>query len=160
MPPAPLTVAKLRRGKYRPCSRNPVLAQGLSYFHRIEERGSGFRRMREQMQNHGLDEPLLSTDTGYFQVTFPGPGEDLERIRVPESRLLVTPALGAQLTDRQRDMVARLAAGEELTSRACQDLYGLSPQALHKDFQKLIRLGIALRTGSGRSARYVFVPHS
>jgi len=159
LPPAPLTIAKLRRGKYRPCSRNPVIAQGLSYFHRIEERGSGFRRMREQMQNHGLEQPLLSTDTGYFQVTFPGPGENLERIRVPESRLLVTPAVEAQLTERQRDMVARLAAGEELASRTCQDLYGLSPQALYKDFQMLIRLRIALRTGSGRSARYVFNPH-
>ena len=158
LPPAPLTVAKLRTGKYRPCSRNPVLAQGLSYFHRIEERGSGFRRMREQMQDHGLDEPLLSTDTGYFQVTFRGPGEHLDQIRVPESRLLVTPAIEAQLTERQRDMVARLAAGEELTSRACQDRYGLSPQALYRDFQKLVRLGIASRSGAGRSTRYVFNP--
>jgi predicted HTH transcriptional regulator len=58
-----------------PCSRNPVLAQCLSYFHRIEERGSGFRRMRDQMLDHGLDRPSLSTNTGYFQVTFCGPGE-------------------------------------------------------------------------------------
>ena len=42
LPPAPLTLTSLRRGKYRPCSRNPVLAQCLSSFHRIEERGSGF----------------------------------------------------------------------------------------------------------------------
>ena len=37
LPPAPITIASLRRGTYRPCSRNPVLAQCLSYFHRIEE---------------------------------------------------------------------------------------------------------------------------
>ena len=35
-----------------------------------KERGSGFRRMRDQMLDHGLDQPLLGTDTGYFQVTF------------------------------------------------------------------------------------------
>jgi ATP-dependent DNA helicase RecG len=64
LPPAPITLAALRRGKYRPCSRNPVLAQCLSYFHRIEERGSGFRRMRDQMLDHGVDQPLLGTDTG------------------------------------------------------------------------------------------------
>ncbi|MCX5825549.1 MAG: DUF4062 domain-containing protein [Deltaproteobacteria bacterium] len=63
LPPRPITLAKLRSGKYRPCSRNPVLAQNLSYFHRIEERGSGFRRMRDQMLNHGLDQPLIGTDT-------------------------------------------------------------------------------------------------
>jgi ATP-dependent DNA helicase RecG len=80
LPPAPLTLANLRKGKYRPCSRNPVLAQCLSYFHRIEERGSGFRRMADQMLDHGLDRPLLGTDTGYFQVTFPGPGADIDRL--------------------------------------------------------------------------------
>lgn len=59
--------------------------QCLSYFHRIEERDSGFRRMRNQMLNHGLDQPLLGTDTGYFQVIFPGPAENLDRIRAPET---------------------------------------------------------------------------
>ena len=42
--------------------------------------------MRDQMLDHGLDQPLLGTDTGYFQVTFPGPGDNIERLRVPESR--------------------------------------------------------------------------
>jgi predicted HTH transcriptional regulator len=64
LPPRPITLAHLRKGKYRPCSRNPVLAQNLSYFHRIEERGSGFRRMNDEMLNHGLESPLLSTDMG------------------------------------------------------------------------------------------------
>ncbi len=36
LPPAPITISHLRKGKYRPCSRNPLLAQCLSYFHRIE----------------------------------------------------------------------------------------------------------------------------
>lgn len=158
MPPNPITLANLRRGRYRPCSRNPVLAQCLSYFHRIEERGSGFRRMRDQMLNHGLDQPLLGTDTGYFQVTFPGPGENTDRIRVPETRLTVTPAVEAQLTERQKDMARRLISGEALTSRECRKLYALSAQALHEDFQKLIGLGIARQTGSGRATRYVVPP--
>ena len=102
LPPAPITLASLRKGKYRPCSRNPVFAQCLSYFHRIEERGSGFRRMRDQMLNHGLDQPTLGTDTGYFQVTFPGPGENIERLRVAETRLVVTPAVEVQLSKRQK----------------------------------------------------------
>ena len=159
LPPAPITLANLRKGKYRPCSRNPVLAQCLSYFHRIEERGSGFRRMREQMLNHGLDQPLLGTDTGYFQVTFPGPGDDIDRIQVPETSLLVTPAVEAQLNERQKDMVNRLTSGEELTSRKCQKLYKLSPQAVYEDFQKLIGLGIVRKVGSGRSTRYELNPH-
>ena len=158
LPPKPITLASLRKGKYRPCSRNPVLAQCLSYFHRIEERGSGFRRMRDQMLDHGLDQPLLGTDMGYFQVTFPGPGENIERLRVPEKHLVVTPAVEAQLNERQRDMASRLVGGEELTSRKCQELYKLSPQAVYEDFQKLVRLGVARKIGSGRATRYGYNP--
>jgi len=81
--------------------------------------------MRDQMLNHGLGQPLLGTDTGYFQVTFPGPGDNLDRIRVPETRLLVTPAVEARLNDRQKRMVSLLAQGEELTSRRREQEFGL-----------------------------------
>jgi predicted HTH transcriptional regulator len=159
LPPRPITLANLRKGKYRPCSRNPVLAQCLSYFHRIEERGSGFRRMHDQMLDHGLDPPLLGTDMGYFQVTFSGPGDNIERLRIPEKRLVVTPSVEVQLTERQRDMVSRLVGGEELTSRRCQELYKLSPQAVYEDFQKLTQLGVARKIGSGRATRYGYNQH-
>jgi ATP-dependent DNA helicase RecG len=156
LPPSPLTLANLRKGKYRPCSRNPVLAQCLSYFHRIEERGSGFRRMRDQMLNHGLDQPVLGTDTGYFQVTFPGPGENMERIRTPEKQLSVTPAIEAQLNERQKKMVALLAAGEKLTSRRCEEEFGITRETASKDFGLLLELGLSKREGRGRSTSYVF----
>ena len=156
LPPAPITLASLRKGKYRPCSRNPVLAQCLSYFHRIEERGSGFRRMRDQMLNHGLDQPLLGTDTGYFQVTFPGPGENIERIRVPEARLLVTRAVEAQLNERQKRMILLLTQGEQLTSRRCEKDFGVTRETTAQDFRLLVKLGVAKREGKGRSTRYVY----
>ena len=154
LPPAPITLANLRKGNYRPCSRNPVLAQCLSYFHRIEERGSGFRRMRDQMLNHGLDKPLIGTDTGYFQVIFPGPGESLDRIRVPESQLLVTPAIEAQLNERQWKMMQLLAEGKELTSRQCEAEFGITRPVTAADFGKLVEMGLAEKLGAGRSTRY------
>lgn len=157
LPPAPLTIQKLRSGKYKPCSRNPILAQCLSYFHRIEERGSGFRRMREQMINHGLDKPRLATDTGYFQVIFPGPGENIERLRVPSSVVggPITPAMEEQLTERQKEMVSLLIRGEELTSRKCATLFDITRDTANRDFKELVKLGIAQKAGSGRSTRYV-----
>ena len=93
--------------------RNPprkCLADGLSYFHRIEDRGSGFRRMRDQMLDHDLDRPVIGTDMGYFQIMLPGPIEDVERLRVPDSRLLVTLAVEAHLTERQRSMARKSAS--------------------------------------------------
>ena len=154
LPPVPITLASLRKGKYHPCSRNPVLAQSLSYFHRIEERGSGFRRMREQMLNHGLDQPLYGTETGYFQVTFSGPGDNLNRLRAPKTPVLVTPAIEAQLNKRQRIMMKRLAEGHELTSRQCEAEFGVTRTATSADFGKLVELGLAEQIGKGRSTRY------
>ncbi|OPY81494.1 MAG: hypothetical protein A4E70_01212 [Syntrophus sp. PtaU1.Bin005] len=154
LPPRPITLASLRRGRYRPCSRNPVLAQCLSYFHRIEERGSGFRRMRDHMLNHGLDLPLLSTDMGYFQVTFPGPGEDIDLLRVPDRHVRFSPAAEAQLNERQRKMLQWLAEGQELTSRQCEAEFGVSRPITAGDFGLLVKLGLAEKLGGGRSTRY------
>jgi predicted HTH transcriptional regulator len=154
LPPKPITLASLRRGKYRPCSRNPVLAQCLSYFHRIEERGSGFRRMKNHMLNHGLDEPILGTDMGYFQITFPGPGSNIERLHAPEARLTVTPAVEAQLNARQRKMMQWLVEGKELTSRQCAAEFGVTRPITASDFGKLVDLGLAEEIGAGRSTRY------
>jgi len=51
-----------------------------------------------------------------------------------------------------------MVRGEELTSRLCQRLYRVTTQALYRDFQKLVSLGLAKVVGSGRSARYVLKP--
>ncbi|HEY3852914.1 MAG TPA: ATP-binding protein [Verrucomicrobiae bacterium] len=156
LPPPPITLQKLRSMKYRPCSRNPILAQCLSFFHRIEERGSGFRRMNDQMIDHGLDQPRLATDTGYFQVIFPGPGNDLKRLRVAPGRAgkTVPPSVEQQLNERQKKMAALLVAGEELTSRRCEVEFGVTRPITAKDFAALVLLGLAERVGSGRSTRY------
>lgn len=155
LPPKPITLASLRRGKYRPCSRNPVLAQCLSYFHRIEERGSGFRRMKDHMLNHGLDEPILSTEMGYFQITFPGPGENIERLRVPEKRLSVTPAIEAQLNERQKRIVKHVLESGSVTSGWCLKEFGVVYNTAYRDLDALVRLGLLKQEGSGRGTRYL-----
>lgn len=154
-PPKPITLAGLRSGKYRPCSRNPVLAQCLSYFHRIEERGSGFRRMREQMLNHGLDQPLIGTDTGYFQVTFPGPGDNIERIRVPEKHLLVTPAVEARLNDRQKRIMKQVLEAGSVTRRWCVAEFKIANDTAGRDLKELKDLGLLAAEGQARALHYV-----
>lgn len=155
LPPRPITLASLRNGKYRPCSRNPVLAQGLSYFHRIEERGSGFRRMTDQMLDHGLDRPILGTDTGYFQITFPGPAENVERLRVPESRIVVTPAVEAQLNERQRKILVYALENGSVTRRWCVAKFQVANDTAGRDLKSLADLGLLVVEGMGRAVRYV-----
>jgi len=157
MPPHPLTLAKLRAGKYRPCSRNPILAQCLSYFHRIEERGSGFRRMRDQMIDHGLEEPLLDSDSGYFQVIFKGPGEDVRKLRVPLSVApqIVTPSIEKQLNARQKKIITHVLKSGSVTSGWCRKQFSAAYLTVYRDLTGLMKLGVLEKTGEGRSTKYI-----
>jgi predicted HTH transcriptional regulator len=154
-PPQPLTLAKLRKGGYRPCSRNPLIAQTLATLGVMEQRGSGFARMREAMLNYGLVAPELAQQDGYFVVTLRGPAGDYDRLKVPaDTTGSITPAIEAQLNARQRKMVVLMADGEELTSRRCEKEFGITRPIANKDFAGLVRLGLAEKIGSGRSTRY------
>ncbi|MDP2928915.1 MAG: hypothetical protein Q8O01_02475 [Candidatus Omnitrophota bacterium] len=134
-----------------------LLAQSLSYFHRIEERGSGFRRMRDQMIDHGLEDFLLGEDTGYFQVTFKGPGPNIDRLKISteSERQTIPPSIVERLNDRQKKMIVLLLKNEVLTSSFCEKKFGITRPTAVSDFVLLVKLGLAVKQGKGRSTHYV-----
>ncbi len=154
-PLKPITLAKLRKGNYRPCSRNPLIAQALCILDKMEQRGTGFARMRDAMLNHGLDPPVLDQQDGFFVVTLPGPAGNCDRLRPPtDAPGFITPAMEARLNERQKEMVKLLVDGEELTSRRCEGNFGITRDTAARDFALLVQLGIAEKQGRGRSVRY------
>jgi ATP-dependent DNA helicase RecG len=70
-------------------------------------------------------------------------------------RDLVTPAIEARLNERQKRMVALLVAGEKLTSRRCEQEFGVTRDTAATDFSLLMELGLAIRQGRGRSTSYL-----
>ena len=156
-PPAPLTLAKLRRGNYRPCSRNPVIAQTLATFKLMEQRGSGFARMRDAMLNHGLDAPAFTEQDGYFVVTFPGPDGNYDRLKVPAGAARpITPAIESQLNDRQKKIMVEVQQSGFVTSGWCRKTFGVALLTIQRDLSGLMDLGLIEPRGKGRNARYVF----
>ncbi len=153
-PPQPLTLQKLRTGRYKPCSRNPVIAQCISFFHRIEERGGGLQRMRDSMLNHGLSAPELALVDAYFEVTLRGPGDNTDRLRVPDSMRLVSPALEARLNKRQKRAVAEALRAGSVTTGWCVKHLGVTYNTARKDLANLAELGVLRMEGKGRAARY------
>ena len=109
------------------------------------------------MIDHGLDQPRLATDTGYFQVIFSGPRNDLKRLRIPAGQIgqIVPPFAEEQLNGRQKKMTALLVKGEELTSQKCEKLFAVTRDTANRDFIRLIELGIAEKKGAGRATHYV-----
>lgn len=158
-PPQPLTLAKLRRGDYRPCSRNPLLAQTLATLALMEQRGSGFARMRDAMLDHGLDEPRLAQQDGFFTVTLPGPAGNYGRLRAPVSATgPITPALEARLNERQKKILQEVQTTGAVTSGWCRDNLSVTYDTANRDLLALVELGLLRRTGKGRSTKYELQP--
>jgi predicted HTH transcriptional regulator len=111
--------------------------------------------MRAAMLNHGLDEPRFEMSDGYFQVILPGPGKDLNRLKVPQ-QTIDTQTVLESANKRQRAMAANLAEGQELSSRKCQELFGVTRETANRDFEVLLKAGVAVRKGKGRSTVYVY----
>ncbi len=158
-PPKPLTLAKLRKGNYRPCSRNPLIAQTLALLDQMEQRGTGFARMRDAMLNHGLDAPAFAEQDGYFVVTFPGPNGNYERLKLPEGAAgTIAPALESQLNARQRKIIAHVLKTGAVTSGWCRKQFGVTYDTANRDLVSLMQLGILERKSSGPRTRYELAP--
>lgn len=154
--PKPLTLAKLRRGGYRPCSRNPLIAQTLATLSVMEQRGSGFARMHEAMLNHGLDEPKIEQQDGFFVITLPGPAGNYERIRTPANASgLITPAMEAALNERQKQILTEVQRTGSVTSGWCRKNIPVVYDTIRRDLLGLVELSLLQSEGKGRSTRYV-----
>jgi predicted HTH transcriptional regulator len=154
-PLKPLTLAKLRRGNYRPCSRNPLIAQTLASLDQMEQRGTGFARMHEAMLNHGLEAPVFGEHDGYFVVTFAGPNGNYDRIKTPsEASGFITPAIEDQFNERQQKIVAQVLKKGSVTSGWCRTQFGITYDTANRDLLALMKLGILERKGSGPATRY------
>ncbi|HEY4301082.1 MAG TPA: ATP-binding protein [Candidatus Didemnitutus sp.] len=155
-PPQPLTLAKLRRGGYKPCSRNPLIAQTLATLGVMEQRGSGFARMHEAMLNHGLAAPVLGQQDGYFVVTLPGPAGDYDRLKVPAgSTGSITPAIEEQFNKRQRRIMEHVLSTGTVTRGWCVSEFDVANDTAGRDLKTLTELGLIEVQGKGRAARYV-----
>ena len=155
-PLKPLTLAKLRKGAYRPCSRNPLITQTLASLKQMEQRGTGFARMRDAMLDHGLDAPAFAEQDGYFVVTFPGPNGNYDRLKLPENIVgLITPSVESQLNPRQKKIILELQKSGFVTSGWCQKHLKIVRDTANRDLAGLLRLNLLEQIGKGRGTRYV-----
>lgn len=160
-PLKPLTLAKLRRGNYRPCSRNPLITQTLALLGQMEQRGTGFARMRDAMLDHGLDAPSFTEQDGYFIVTLPGPNGDYDRLTVPQGTIgLITRAMEARLNERQKKIMVEVQQNGSVTSGWCRKSFTVSYDTANRDLLELVEFKLLMRQGSGRSSSFVIPPDS
>ncbi|MBT7065107.1 MAG: DUF4062 domain-containing protein [Verrucomicrobia bacterium] len=154
-PPKPLTLAKLRRGNYESCRRNPVIAECLATLDMMEQRGTGFERIRAAMQDHGLAAHKLDKRDGYFKVILPGPDGDFDRLRTPtDAQGLIPPSVEARLSDRQKRIMVQVQTEGRVTRSWCLANLGVGHDTASRLLRGLVELRILVRRGAGRGTRY------
>jgi ATP-dependent DNA helicase RecG len=156
LPPAPITLDKIERLSYVPCSRNPNLARGLSFFERIEEQGDGLRRIVNTTVGLGLPRPEFRFRDGHFQVIFRGPGNDILKLKSQQARALVEVPKDAldHLNESQRRIVSILLRETETRVPLMAKELGVSDQAVRKALKGLLDAGLVTRSGRARETTY------
>ena len=157
LPPPPLTLAKLRSLKYLPCSRNPNIARGLSFFDRIEEQGDGLRRMVMAMKNMGLSAPEFLITDGHFTVVFKGPGKSMSKLKSQRARPIweVKPSSVDLLTSNQKMIMRELLKNGEVQVSKIAVQLKVTEQAVRKDMTKLQKMRLVEKRGAARATYYV-----
>jgi predicted HTH transcriptional regulator len=156
LPPGGQSLAHIASGKGRSRSRNPLLAQGLAWLKAMEDRGTGIMRMTGAMLDHGLDRPAFALDQGCVVVALPGPGDDLDRIRISkETPTGLTPAQEEALSDRQRAILREAVTSGFITTAWCIEAFDIVKDTARRDFRHLVKLGLLQRVGKGRGTKYV-----
>jgi len=151
-----LTLNRLRSGHAKSRSRNPNLAQGLVMLDRMEERGTGIQRMTDTMLDHGLDEPVFSIVDNEVQVLLRGPGEDLDRIRIPSGTGTgISPSIEKKLNSRQKRILEEVVENSSTTTRWCMKTFNIVRDTAARDLKGLVELDLLEARGSGRSSHYV-----
>jgi ATP-dependent DNA helicase RecG len=147
------SLKRLEKGEARSRSRNPLLSQGLVFLGLMEERGTGIRRMRKTMLDHGLDLPQVTTEDGCFVLTLPGAADDLSRIKAPQAAASST--VTTHLSDRQKAILEEAARRGAITNREVQEQFQVVRDTAFRDITTLVEQGLLRQEGRGRSTRYV-----
>lgn len=74
---------------------------------------------------------------------------------LPETRLLVTPAIEAQLNERQKEILKRVVETGSMTTGWCMETLNISRDTAHRNLVDLAKSDILVSQGSGRGVIYV-----
>jgi predicted HTH transcriptional regulator len=89
-------------------------------------------------------------------VTLPGPKGNYDRLKTPTNAAgLITPAIEAQLNERQRKIVIHVQQPGLVTRGWCVAEFKVANDTAGRDLKELTKMGILSPQGKGRAARYV-----
>jgi ATP-dependent DNA helicase RecG len=139
--PKGLSIEQLK-AKPQSIPRNPLIARIFYLAGYIERYGSGIQRILTSFADAGLPEPEFRTDAWGLTLTM--------------RKDLFTEEYLAQLglSERQLQAIPSLRKQGSVSKREYQDLVSVSPRTALYDLTTMVKKGVLVRTGSGKSSRY------
>ena len=119
-------------------SRNPLIFGLFTRMHLVEHIGSGIPRMRKEMLDAGLSEPVYDTD-GMFTVTFHRPSNYKT----------------VELTDLQSEVIQTVKTNPSLTMEQIGKAIGIGRTSVYKIVKSLKEIGILEHKGRKSDGKWV-----
>jgi ATP-dependent DNA helicase RecG len=148
LPPAPVTIERLRKRERIHASRNPSIVRLLTDLGYMRETGEGIPRMFEEMERNGLHPPDISIEAdSIFQVSLRNQPiyneKDLEWLeRYHDLKLK---------PEQKRAILFGHSHGDRLTSRQYQSVSQVDIYQASRDLKDLVKKGVlALPQKGGR----------
>jgi ATP-dependent DNA helicase RecG len=135
-------------GKHIP--RNELICKLLSEYGYMEGFGTGIGRMRLQMREHGLGEPILEIKKQFFKVTFLGPKDDILKLIKPER----TDLRKQGLNDRQIKALAYIFDNKVIAHKEYCEIFGVPNFTAYKELKELVDKGFIKQYGKGLDSQY------
>jgi len=135
-------------GKHIP--RNELICRLLNDYGFMEGFGTGISRMKFQMREHGLGDPILSVEKQFFKVTFLGPKEDILKVVKPER----TDLRKQGLNDRQIKALAYIFDKHIISHKEYCQLFDVSNFIAFRELKELVDKGFVKQYGKGLDSQY------
>jgi ATP-dependent DNA helicase RecG len=140
---------KIRSFEARPVSRNQRISYVLSKLRYMEERGSGLSRMRDELTEYGLAEPVFNVSGGYFVVKIFGHSDESYRVLIKDD-------WKEKLTSAEANLLRFIITEDEVKTSRCAEEFDVSSRHIRRRLNTLLDEGLIEQLGKGPSTRYTF----
>jgi len=145
---SPITIEKIKRNDYTPKTRNKIIAGVFNNLKIMDKRGTGFLRIREDMEKWGLPQPEFEERLGWFVIKFRNPNVE----RVIETYKF-------DLNERQKKTIEYIKVHKKITTNDYMKISNISERTARNDIKDLIKKGLLQKIGTTQATYYI-IQHS
>ena len=141
MPVSPLTIQMMQSFSAPTVSRNPKIINIFDVFDLAEQRGLGFKTVRELPEKYHIPLPIVTVEDPYMVITLP---------RKYEAEMA-----GTKLSKREIQILDYVRLHGTVTRQQCQNAMQISERTANRVLKDLVDAGYLDPQGESTSTKYV-----